>query len=79
MKSEEKPYVPDQGQAQDQDQMDEYYGRKKVEDNPFGREHFFQDQDQDQENGRGKVEDKQGRENPLGLAAWRKKMLRRMG
>ena len=75
MKSEEKPYVPDQGQAQDQ--KDEYYGRKKVEDNPFGGEHFFQDQDQ--ENGRGKVEEKQGRENPLGLAAWRKKMLRRMG
>ena len=75
MKSEEKPYVPDQGQAQDQ--KDEYYGRKKVEDNPFGGEHLFQDQHK--ENGRGKVEEKQGRENPLGLAAWRKKMLRRMG
>ena len=73
--SEEKPFVPDQGQ--DQNQKDEYYGRKKVEDNPFGGEHLFQDQHK--ENGRGKVEEKQGRENPLGLAAWRKKMLRRMG
>ena len=57
--------------------------RKKTEEKLFGRPsgtHFVKEQDQNQEGEyvRKKVEEIQGRENPYGLDAWRKKMLRRM-